>query len=75
MGFNFEIKFPFVMYKILLGHLLWLEVGMVTLSGCHLIQTKGFLVLKSIFSLILCQVLQNGLLFLGFDMFFMVSRL
>ena len=61
MGFNFEIKFPFVMYKILLGHLLWLEVGMVTLSGCHLIQTKG--------------LLQNGLLFLGFDMFFMVSRL
>lgn len=48
---------------------------MVTLSGCRLIQTKGFLVLKSIFSLILCQVLQDGLLFLGFDMFFMISRL
>ena len=42
MDFNFEIKCLFGKYKILQGHLLWLEVGMATLSGYHLIQTKAF---------------------------------
>ena len=39
-----------------------------------LIQTIGFLILKSIFSLISCQVLQGCLLFVGLDMFSMVTR-
>ena len=33
MDFDFEIKCFFGMYQLLQGHLLWLEMGMVTLSG------------------------------------------
>ena len=33
-----------------------------------------FLILKSIFSLNLCEILHGCLLFLGLDMFFMVTR-
>ena len=40
-----------------------------------LIQTKGFLILKSISSLDLCQVLHSCLLFLKLDMLFMVTCL
>ena len=29
---DFEIKFLFGMYQVLQGYLLWLEVGMITLS-------------------------------------------
>ena len=39
------------MYQVLQGHLLWLEVGMVTLSGCSFNTDERFLILKSIFSL------------------------
>ena len=49
--------------------------AMVTLCGQSLIKTKSFLILKSIFSLNLCQVLQGCLLFLGLHMFLMVTRL
>ena len=57
MDLDFEIKYLFGMYQVLPGHLLWLQVGMVTLSDYSLTQTIGFLILKSIFSLILCQLL------------------
>ena len=33
MALDFEIECLFGMYQVLQGHLLWLEVGMVTLSG------------------------------------------
>ena len=75
MDFDFEIKCLFGMYQVLQGYLLWLQVSMITLSCYPLIQTKDFLILKSIFSLNLCQVLQGCLLFVGLDMFFMVTRL
>ena len=32
---DFEIKLLFGMYQVLQGHLLWLEVSMVTLSGYY----------------------------------------
>ena len=62
-------------YTLFLLYYFLLQVSMVTLCGQPLIQTKGFLILKSIFSLKLCQVLQGCLLFLKLDMFFMATRL
>ena len=69
------LKFLYEMYQVLQGHLLWLEVGMITLSGCSFNTDQRFLILKSIFSLNLCQVLQVCLLFLELDMLFIVIRL
>ena len=33
MDFDFKVKCLFGMYQVLQGHLLWLEVDMVTLCG------------------------------------------
>ena len=65
MDLDFETKCLFGMYQVLQGHLLWLEVSMVTLSGSLRYRPQTFLILKSIFSLIWGQVLQGCLLFLG----------
>ena len=75
MDIDFEIKFLFGMYQVLQGPLFWLVVDMSTLSGYPLLQTKTFLILKSNISVNLCQLLQDFSLFLGLDMFFMVTRL
>ena len=69
MTLDFEIECLFGMYQVLQGHLLWLEVGMVTLSGNLWYRPLIFLILKSIFSLILGQVLQ------GLDTFSMMTCL
>ena len=47
------------------GHFEWLAFD----------TNQRFFILKSIFSLNLCQVLQGCVLFLGLDIFFMVTRL
>ena len=62
---DFETKFLFGMYQVLLGHF----------EGLGFDTDQRFFILKSTFSLILCQVLQVCLLFLGRDLFFMVNRL
>ena len=60
-----ETKFLFGMYQVLQAHFELLAFD----------TDQRFFILKSIFSLILRQVLQVCLLFLGLDIFFMVNRL
>ena len=56
--------------SMLQGHLLWLEVGMVTLSGYSVNTDQRFFDLKSTFSLNFCQVHQSCLLFLELDVIY-----
>ena len=66
MEFDFEIKYHYGMYQVLQGHFfVWVAFD----------TDQRLLILKSGFSLNLSQVLQGCLIFLGLDMFFLVTCL
>ena len=64
MEFDFEIKYLYGMYQVLQGHFfVWVAFDI----------DQRLLILKSVFSLNLSQVLQGCLIFLGLDLFFLVT--
>ena len=66
MEFDFEIKYVYGMCQVFQGHFfVWVAFD----------TDQRLLILKSVFSLNLSQVLQGCLIFRGLDMFFLVTCL